>query len=866
MAIVGGTATKTDTAALWDSGFYSKEGFVGGCYVSFEAAATNKALMVGFNTDPATNSSYTSIDFAIYLRGDATVEIYESSVSKGTFGTYAAGDVFSATYNGSVVRYLKNGVMFKEVAAYVTSPLYVDSSFNTVGGSVKNVQFGPMTTEAKTYRVSSTGGSATSNGGLPTGFYLQGSTTAFSAGSRSYRVVKIDRSTGAPTLVGTYDVYGSSANATTMAAALNALTNAYVVCVYTADEPKGNRLTNGLDTAMYRCGASHAVFGSMDFKYRSAYVLIGIPGCGEGNGAEFYQGSVDSDTNAWVDASFSIKNGSLVGVSGAYTPKSLRDYGYTGSTDATTNRADELVTADINTAATKADWDKLSGTVPSNVDNANVKVGGRNLLKYASIGGSPATDYYGGSDARHLMLLSGTSWWIQNWTTREVGKYSISFWIKTSVPAMVALDIGDAFSRVINATTSWQFFSYEDFYVNAYLDTPYFGFVGFTMYADGDLTLGNIKLEFGTKATAWSPAPEDTTNAIAAKLSKAGDTITGPLDFSAPVGIYSGTLDGNGSLSDGIYLGSSGIVGRKAGATNFHIDPSGNAIFSGSLYGANITGATGEFGGSLTAGVIDLTEVNGIVQSYPNPGTYSVYTLPYVGTVRFTLVGGGGGGCAGARQIAGGPGAAGSVVTMTVTNIPIDTVVSVTVGNGGVGGWITSSYTATPGTSGWATTITIGGSSYSASGGAGGIAYSSLSVPNGTTIRYHCGDYGDAAWLQSASGYAAAYAGSSGGSRGGLALGIEIPFRGAAGNPAALNGGDGVRGGSGGGGAPSSAWVDNRGFYQDPVDGDGGDGLPTTKGGNGGAGFAFIEIFNPNSVVLRGEFDAVLLRLDAHGI
>lgn len=160
---------------------------------------------------------------------------------------------------------------------------------------------------------------------------------------RSYTAVVINRSTGAILSKKSYDVYGAgqlawdgaSNTAATLAADLNALTSDKLVVVISGDEPMTNRLTSGLDAAMYRCGASRAVFGSSNFKSRSAYVLIGIPGCGEGNGAEAYQGEITNDPNAWVDVSFSLIGGALSGVSAHYVPKTLSDYGYVGALDAT---------------------------------------------------------------------------------------------------------------------------------------------------------------------------------------------------------------------------------------------------------------------------------------------------------------------------------------------------------------------------------------------------------------------------------------------------------------------------------------------------------------------------------------------------
>lgn len=218
------------------------------------------------------------------------------------------------------------------------------------------------------FRVIAGGGSATS---LPAsgGLYVQGA--AYSGLARSYTVTRIRRSDGAVTYDQAFDVYGTAGADAAMAAALNATDSSYIVVVRSYDEPQANRLTGGLAAAMYRCGASRAVFGSSQFRYRSAYVLVGIAGCGEGNGAEAYQGSVDADPNAWVDMAFQVVAGNLVGVTANFTPLSLQDYGYTGSLDATRN----TVTYSASAPGSPADgdiWVDLS-TTPARI---KLRVGG----------------------------------------------------------------------------------------------------------------------------------------------------------------------------------------------------------------------------------------------------------------------------------------------------------------------------------------------------------------------------------------------------------------------------------------------------------------------------------------------------------
>lgn len=148
------------------------------------------------------------------------------------------------------------------------------------------------------------------------GLYVGTSATPTNAAVRSYNVYAIKKSDGTVTF-NSYDVYADAANATAMAAKLNSYDNSYVVVVCAFDEPQTNRLLNGLPDAMYRCGASRLVFGdSSNFKYRSAYILVGVPGGGEGSGTERYAGVADSDTGSACSFSFSIRNGQPQGIAG----------------------------------------------------------------------------------------------------------------------------------------------------------------------------------------------------------------------------------------------------------------------------------------------------------------------------------------------------------------------------------------------------------------------------------------------------------------------------------------------------------------------------------------------------------------------
>jgi hypothetical protein len=156
---------------------------------------------------------------------------------------------------------------------------------------------------------------------------------------------------------------------------------------------------------MYRCGASQACFGSPEFNVRSAYILVGIPGCGEGNGHEAYQGapSPSGDPNAWCDVSFTLQFGNFQIGGSSFTPRTLKDYSYTGSLNATS----DLTLIRVGGGGTQAGNAVTKGTGTSGWDTAwysqEVANGGAYAtgsptsimdgfiaLKDASTGGGPA--------------------------------------------------------------------------------------------------------------------------------------------------------------------------------------------------------------------------------------------------------------------------------------------------------------------------------------------------------------------------------------------------------------------------------------------------------------------------------------------
>ncbi|MGY8627878.1 gp53-like domain-containing protein [Chromobacterium violaceum] len=142
--------------------------------------------------------------------------------------------------------------------------------------------------------------------------YLEIDGIVKSYGARSYNMAQLD-SQGNIARDAAFDIAGGSGQAQAAADWLNAVPDGAWVIVYTSDEPQGNRDPSGaFGKALYRCGASHQIFSSRNFFYRSAYILIGQAGCGEGKGREYYRGDGPSSPNAQLDVNFDLINGEPV--------------------------------------------------------------------------------------------------------------------------------------------------------------------------------------------------------------------------------------------------------------------------------------------------------------------------------------------------------------------------------------------------------------------------------------------------------------------------------------------------------------------------------------------------------------------------
>lgn len=90
----------------------------------------------------------------------------------------------------------------------------------------------------------------------------------------------------------------------------------YLFTIHGSREPQTNRLNAGLPEALASIGASRVLFSSAQFARQSAYALVGQPNIGEGNGLEYYAGTIDNDPLALCKVAFQTQGSKILALSG----------------------------------------------------------------------------------------------------------------------------------------------------------------------------------------------------------------------------------------------------------------------------------------------------------------------------------------------------------------------------------------------------------------------------------------------------------------------------------------------------------------------------------------------------------------------
>ncbi len=133
------TIRKIQSGGSWNGGAASYDSVFNNGYFEFLVNETNTARMIGLSSTN-TDANYTTIQFAIYLRGDGTFEIRESGTNRGNMGAYASGDTMRIAIEENDIKYYQNSSLVYISGVNPAPPLISDISINTLGGTVVNAR------------------------------------------------------------------------------------------------------------------------------------------------------------------------------------------------------------------------------------------------------------------------------------------------------------------------------------------------------------------------------------------------------------------------------------------------------------------------------------------------------------------------------------------------------------------------------------------------------------------------------------------------------------------------------------------------------------------------------------------------------
>jgi len=210
------TWTQVNGTYSWNHKLVSDKAFKNGAFVSFRvksAGDTNIRYMIGL-ADANTGTSYTDIDYAIYIRGSAStpdILAYESGSNVATLkSTLNVGDVCAVVYDDEKIKYIINGVVERTVdlsSSPITDGLYthiaIDDDANNGTHTIEDFQFGSISDLALGVTIQDGGitmaGGGSIKGGQSgyntgTGFFLGYDSTAykFSIGNSSTESLTFD--------------------------------------------------------------------------------------------------------------------------------------------------------------------------------------------------------------------------------------------------------------------------------------------------------------------------------------------------------------------------------------------------------------------------------------------------------------------------------------------------------------------------------------------------------------------------------------------------------------------------------------------------------------------------------------------------
>lgn len=239
----------------------------------------------------------------------------------------------------------------------------------------------------------------------------------------------------------------------------------------------------------------------------------------------------------------------------------------------------------------------------------NLSVGGRNLVlnshklddKFYVAGGYLGT-FTVVSDSEALSKYhvetkcttagAGPHYQIFQKTADKIGKtYTWSFWAKCSVAKTGSVGHESGGQTNISLTTSWKKFSHTWVYADAehYSFTFYLGFkVGEILY------IRDFKIEEGTQATTWTPAPEDVDNKVSTANTNASNALSTANTANGTANTAKSTADSANNKIDNLKIGGRNLIPvgmiKNNGLSTFSYDKASNTWTCVAPIGSNSWG------------------------------------------------------------------------------------------------------------------------------------------------------------------------------------------------------------------------------------------------------------------------------------
>ena len=281
------------------------------------------------------NGEYSTIDQAKFQEYDYVnwYQNYKYSIesvdiaSKG-YGYFScpgeipqAPDLVLVRTDGNTGANAAGYIQLQSTSGYVQKVYVTDPGSNYTQTPITSIQGngGTEASDREIYRFRAVSKGTSNSSVISAGLYNSKTSTVINAAQDGYTMHRIRRSDGRVTFTRNYDIANqSSINFTgnssyDLAYDLGQTSSDFVVVVYSNGNPAANRFESDLRQAMYRCGASAEIFGSnANFKTGSAYILVGIPGTGKGNGIENYAGSSNNSVSSWSSLDFDIRRGRII--------------------------------------------------------------------------------------------------------------------------------------------------------------------------------------------------------------------------------------------------------------------------------------------------------------------------------------------------------------------------------------------------------------------------------------------------------------------------------------------------------------------------------------------------------------------------